>query len=496
MSNTDPGDHGKGDEDVCISTCAANDATIPAFDISSLVTRDFLLSALNDISTHHCEMINTLHDRLLVSLQQRIADCVKDAVQTYIACLPPPPHKTSFVPASKKRRMSLQLSPQGSSPPLNPSSDTATAAVTCSLPTSDHRDQPGHGQGASTSSRTEHTAAANLPPTTHDRAPSPAPDTQTQHGDEEVVSNGVTSPLRPAAEHSRRNRRNARRSSPPQPQRPSTTGKAPAVTCSTGRWADMASSETPSRSDIPKPRSPPSQYRRRQHHNDNNMRPRPANPEEFEQKRQSELTKRLVHLNANDKNLVIGDSNYHGIHGYDLEERRGTTLTASTTVLSVGGLCVHATLGALADLQQTYPNYRAVCFGLGTNDMLHHRGEMTVVIDSLIGLLKRAKTVFPNSKIHFLLPFFSPKLRLRGGTPVRFGRMIRQAEETTNIKVMLHSNVDTCALPSDSFCRDALHVHRPIIAPILVDFLREVFSLPAVRIPAPRPPPSWHSKMH
>ena len=112
----------------------------------------------------------------------------------------------------------------------------------------------------------------------------------------------------------------------------------------------------------------------------------------------------LKHIPSTVDTLLILDSNGRSISGEDIDGS-GNKICAR----AIGGLCVSATTTALTDLKITYPKIKTLAFGLGTNDHLHarqHPGDIEVYVQLLN---TAARKVFPEAKIHFILPFSAIK---------------------------------------------------------------------------------------
>ena len=80
-------------------------------------------------------------------------------------------------------------------------------------------------------------------------------------------------------------------------------------------------------------------------------------------------------------------------------------------VRSAGGLCIPATVHALAHHKRAYKNFKKVIWCLGTNDALHE-GDQHCSEDRLkyLRLLySESRRIFPNAKIYFVLPFIGLK---------------------------------------------------------------------------------------
>ena len=146
--------------------------------------------------------------------------------------------------------------------------------------------------------------------------------------------------------------------------------------------------------------------------------------------------------------LILGDSNTHKIRGNDLDPKGN-----KVCVRSFGGLCIYATVHALKNYEHEYSNIRKVAWSLGANDALH--GEDQHCLDDyphhVQALYTETKRVFPNSTVHFILPFSG----IKAVTPAfRSSLQALLKEHAPEIKMHNPPNM------SGKMMRDGVHINQ------------------------------------
>lgn len=119
-------------------------------------------------------------------------------------------------------------------------------------------------------------------------------------------------------------------------------------------------------------------------------------------KKLSYLLSRLIRLPGHPNTGVFGDSHLSHLDGKEIDPDDD-----QVRVRSVGGLCIPATVYALAHHKTVHKHFKKVCWVLGTNDALHG-SEQHCPDDreKYIRLLhSESARVFPNATIYFILPF-------------------------------------------------------------------------------------------
>lgn len=112
----------------------------------------------------------------------------------------------------------------------------------------------------------------------------------------------------------------------------------------------------------------------------------------------------LKHISGSVDTLLLLDSNGRGI----LEENIDGS-GRKVCLRAIGGLCCAATTQALKECKLRYSKIKHMYIGLGTNDHNHRREHPGQRVDYIKGLDHEARKVFPNAKIHFILPFAAIK---------------------------------------------------------------------------------------
>ena len=108
----------------------------------------------------------------------------------------------------------------------------------------------------------------------------------------------------------------------------------------------------------------------------------------------------LKNLPNNRTTLLIGDSNFHYIHG------ELNPVIKNTTVRAVSGLCVVVAADALKSYQQRYTQFKKIVWSLGTNDFLHRTDHCDDDWEiHLSTLLNETKRIFKGAQVNFILPF-------------------------------------------------------------------------------------------
>ena len=108
----------------------------------------------------------------------------------------------------------------------------------------------------------------------------------------------------------------------------------------------------------------------------------------------------LKHISSSVDTLLVLDSNGRSIKSEDIDGEGD-----KVCLRQIGGLCVSATTKALKETKVKYPKIKHVGYGLGTNDHLHAQEHPGLKIDYIKELNLVTRKVFPNAKIHFILPF-------------------------------------------------------------------------------------------
>lgn len=123
-------------------------------------------------------------------------------------------------------------------------------------------------------------------------------------------------------------------------------------------------------------------------------------------KRLSFILNTLKSLPDHVTTLILGDSNTHKVRGKDVDSKGN-----KVCVRSFGGLCIYAAVHALKGYEHQYAKVRKVAWSLGANDAVHGE-EQHCLVDypqHIKALYTETKRVFPNSTVHFILPFLGIK---------------------------------------------------------------------------------------
>lgn len=98
--------------------------------------------------------------------------------------------------------------------------------------------------------------------------------------------------------------------------------------------------------------------------------------------------------------MIIGDSNSHEVRGAHIHP-------SNVKVLSAGGLCIPAAVDALKKYRRTHTNICQLVWSIGLNDALHgqHQHHSKDYPDYVELLYSESMRIFPNAKMHFILPF-------------------------------------------------------------------------------------------
>ena len=122
----------------------------------------------------------------------------------------------------------------------------------------------------------------------------------------------------------------------------------------------------------------------------------------------NEALKRSRKVLLHSKILFIGDSNMHNI-GRNKDLQLDTS--RQTCVVASGGLCTFAAAHVLKSHEGSYNQVKKVVFSISTNGALHGSDQHCADDrEPHIKLLEQeAKRLFPNAKLHFLMPFGGSK---------------------------------------------------------------------------------------
>ena len=127
--------------------------------------------------------------------------------------------------------------------------------------------------------------------------------------------------------------------------------------------------------------------------------------DESRSKKLAYLLNSFYRLPGHPNTLLAGDSHLTNLDGKEVDPDDD-----QVRVRSAGGLCIPATVHALARHTRIYKKFKSVIYVLGTNDSLHSEQHCEDDRPKYLKLLySETARIFPKAKINFVLPFIGLK---------------------------------------------------------------------------------------
>ena len=202
----------------------------------------------------------------------------------------------------------------------------------------------------------------------------------------------------------------------------------------------------------------------------------PPHSEDIDRAKKLSTVLETLHILPDHVNtLVLGDSNTHKVLGKDVDPKAN-----KVCVRSFGGLCIFAAAHALKEYDKTpYEKIKKLVWSVGVNDALH--GDTQHCLEDnekqIKLLFQHSNRIFPNAKVHFIIPFTGVK----AVTPSYRKELEQRIKENTpDMKMHFPPNMSKMMLP------DGVHINSEGKR-AYINFLRQRFSKRKPRNPAATP---------